>query len=205
MHKIYTIGRCFGSGGHNVGKELAQLLGINYYDKELIGLAAKRSGMSQQILETADEKSTNSLLYSLALGSYTYGGRSASMFDVSLNDKLFLVQSEVINNLAKEESCVIVGRCADYILNDVSGVVSAFVYAPLEWRLENVLKNNSGLSEKQAKDSIHKIDRRRSAYYNYYSCNKWGETQNYDICIDTSKVGFKGAAKVIAQYGENLL
>ncbi len=204
MNKIFTIGRYFGSGGHNVGKELADLLGINYYDKELITLAAKRSGLSQEILESADEKSTNSLLYSLALGAYTYGGRSSTLFDVSINDKLFIVQSDVIKKLATDESCVIVGRCADYVLEEFPNVVNAFIHAPLDWRIENVLKKNPTLTEKQAKDSIHKIDRRRASYYNYYSCNKWAEAQNYDICIDTSRIGFKGAAKVIAEFAENL-
>ncbi len=200
MHTVFTVGRCFGSGGHNVGRELADMLGIKYYDKEIITLAAKESGLSKEVLETADEKSTNSLLYSLALGASTFGSRTSPMFDVSLNDKLFLIQSDVIRKLAEEESCVIVGRCANYILEEREDVISVFAHAPLEWRMANVVKKNPTLSEKQAKETIAKIDKRRSSYYNYYSNRKWGEAVGYDISIDTSKVGFKGAARVVSEY-----
>ncbi len=199
---VFTIGRYFGSGGHNVGQELARLLNIPYYDKELIALAAKKSGMSQEILETADEKSTNSLLYSLALGSYSFAGRTSAMYDVSINDKLFMIQSDVIKQIAQNESCVIVGRCADYILEEYDNVINVFVHAPLPWRIANVRKHTPSLSEKQAQDTIAKIDKRRASYYNYYSCKKWGDVTSYHLSIDSSLVGFDGAAHVIKSYAD---
>ncbi len=196
---VITIGRQYGSGGREIGKKLSKILGIGYYDDELISLAAKNSGMSSTALSDVDEKATNSLLYTLAMGGSLFGGNAALAYEMPINDKLYIAQSEVIKDLAQKESCVIIGRCADYVLKDDPGAINLFIYADLDKRAERVA-NRRDISEAKAKDIIIKTDKQRANYYNYYTSRKWGRIENYNLCIDSGRLGCDKAAEAIAAY-----
>lgn len=195
---VITIGRQFGSDGRKIGERVAELLGLKYYDKELIVLAAKKSGINLELLDTIDEKATNSLLYTLAMGSSIYGGSTNVGYDIPINDKLFMTQSEIIKELAEEGPCVIVGRSADYVLRDHPCHLAVFVYADTKSRIARVAERN-GIGQNAAKDLVNKTDKRRANYYNFYTGRKWGQHENYDICIDSDLLGTEGAAQMIAQ------
>ena len=176
---VITIGREFGSGGHEIGMKLAEKLGIKCYDKELLELAAKESGLCEELFASQDEKPTNSFLYSLVMDTYSLGYTN-SYVDMPINHKVFLAQFDAIKKLAERESCVIVGRCADYALEDNPYAVSVFIKASL----------------------IQKTDKRRASYYNYYSSKKWGEAKSYNLCIDSGLVGVDGAIDMILKFIE---
>ena len=176
-NKIYTIGREFGSGGREVGEKLAAMLGIKLYDKELLQQAAKDSGFCEEIFENHDEKPTNSFLYSLVMDTYSVSGYSAAPFlDMPLNHKVFLAQFETIKKIAEKESCVIVGRCADYALSDNPDCINIFIHADLDVRIKNVSRNLN-ITENKARDIINKTDKQRASYYNYYTSKKWGDSK----------------------------
>lgn len=201
MSKVITIGRQFGSAGHDVGEIIARELGFKLYDKELVELAAKKSNISAAALKQIDEKASSSLLYSLASGSYSVRGMSGPLYyEMPINDKLFLAQSEVIKTAAKED-CVIIGRCADYVLEEEENInlTNVFIYAPVEWRAVRVAEVFD-LPIKKARERVLKTDKQRKTYYGYYSNRVWGEMQNYDICINTEKIGIERAAKTIIDY-----
>ena len=203
-YDIYTIGREFGSNGLAVGEALAKKLGINFYDKELLQEAAKKSGFCEEILENHDEKPTNSFLYSLVMDTYsTAGYATAPVVDVPLNHKVLLAQFDAIKSLAEQESCVIVGRCADYALADKPNVVNVFIRADLEDRIKNVSKRLD-ISNNKAKDLCHKKDKQRSSYYNYYTSKKWGDSRSYDLCINLSKISIDDAVDMIISYKKNM-
>ena len=193
---IITIGREFGSGGCEIGHKLAEKLGIKCYDKDMLDLAAKESGICQEIFESHDEKPTNSFLYSLVMDTYSFGYSSGSYTDMPLNHKVFLAQFDAIKKIAEEGPCVLVGRCADYALEERDDVLSVFIHADLEDRIKNVAKLNE-LPDNKAKDLIHKTDKRRASYYNYYTNKKWGDAESYDICMNSSKFGVDGCVKAI--------
>ncbi len=194
---IVTIGRQYGSGGRKIGERVAELLGIKFYDRELIVLAAQKSGINLDLLDTIDEKATNSLLYTLAMGSSIYGGSANVGYDIPINDKLFLTQSELIKELADEGPCVIVGRSADYVLRDYPCHLGVFIYADTKARIAHVAERN-GIGENAAKDLVNKTDKRRANYYNFYTGRKWGQFENYELCIDSEIIGADGAAQIIA-------
>ena len=193
---IITIGRQFGSGGHDIGKKIANDLGIKLYDQEMLDRAAKESGLCQEIFETHDEKPTNSFLYSMVMDTYSFGGYSAGYTDMPLNHKVFLAQFDAIKKIADEGPCVLVGRCADYALQDYSNVMRVFIHADLDDRIRRVAKLYD-LTDAKAKDMIIKTDKKRSSYYNYYSNKKWGEAESYDLCLNSSILGIDGAAEAI--------
>ena len=158
-NKIYTIGREFGSGGREVGEKLAAKLGIKLYDKELLQQAAKDSGFCEEIFENHDEKPTNSFLYSLVMDTYSVSGYSAAPFlDMPLNHKVFLAQFETIKKIAEKESCVIVGRCADYALSDNPNCINVFIHADLDVRIKNVSRNLNITENKAEISSIRRIN-----------------------------------------------
>ena len=185
---VITIGREFGSGGHEIGMKLAEKLGIKCYDKELLQVAAK------------DEKPTNSFLYSLVMDTYSLG-YSNSYVDMPINHKVFLAQFDAIKKLAAKESCVIVGRCADYALEDDPFAVSVWIKASLDERIKRIKKLYE-LNDSKAADLIQKTDKKRASYYNYYSSKKWGEAKSYDLCIDSGLVGIDGAIELILKFIE---
>lgn len=201
-NQIYTIGREFGSGGQYVGEELAKRLGIKLYDKELLQQAAKESGFCEEIFENHDEKPTNSFLYSLVMDTYSANGYStASFLDMPLNHKVFLAQFETIKKIAERESCVIVGRCADYALAEHPNCINVFVKADMDYRIKLVAKR-SNLTENKSKDMIVKQDKQRASYYNYYTSKKWGDSKSYDLCLDSGKLGIDGCVEMILKFKE---
>lgn len=203
-NEIYTIGREFGSNGKKVGELLAERLGIKYYDKELLQRAAKESGFCEEIFENHDEKPTNSFLYSLVMDTYSASSFAAAPFlDMPLNHKVFLAQFDAIKKIAESESCVIVGRCADYALADYDNVLNVFIRADIDDRAKTVAQRMN-ISESKAKDVCLKKDKQRSSYYNYYTSKRWGDCRGYDICINMSKLTPEAAVDVILQYRESM-
>lgn len=201
-NKIYTIGREFGSGGREVGEKLAAKLGIKLYDKELLQQAAKDSGFCEEIFENHDEKPTNSFLYSLVMDTYSVSGYSAAPFlDMPLNHKVFLAQFETIKKIAEKESCVIVGRCADYALSDNPDVINIFIHADLDVRIKNVSRNLN-ITENKARDIINKTDKQRASYYNYYTSKKWGDSKSYNLSLDAGKLGTDNCVEMILKFRE---
>ena len=193
---IITIGRQLGSGGREIGQMLAKDLGIKYYDKELLTAAAKESGMAQELFENHDEKPTSSFLYSLVMDTYSTGYSSAAFADMPINHKIFLAQFNSIKELAKEGSCVIVGRCADYALADDPNLLAVFMNAPLKARIRRIAEKYD-LTDAKAKDLIQKTDKKRASYYNYYSNKKWGDAASYHYCLDSSYLGVQGTVDLL--------
>ena len=196
---IITIARQFGSGGREIGQALAEKLGIDFYDKELISLAAKESGVDPKIFENVDERATNSLLYSLSMGLFSIGTGFSSMGDLPVNDKLYILQHKIIKQLAEKGPCVIVGRCADYILADNKDCVSVFIHANLDYRTERAVRVHN-VDEARAEQIVTKTDRTRANYYSFYSGHRWGMAENYDLCIDSSKLGKEQIVDLIIDY-----
>lgn len=194
---IITIARQYGSGGRDIGKRVAELLNIPFYNRELITMSAEQCNMHPKVAEDIDEKAANSLLYTLAMGSSMLGTPAAMGYNIPLNDKLFIVQSDIIRKLAAEGSCVIVGRCADYVLRDDPDRFSVFVYSDDASRRKRIAERR-GVSESEAKDLMAKTDRRRSNYYNFYTGKKWGKQENYHLMLDSAMLGIEGTAQVIA-------
>lgn len=197
---IITIGRQFGSGGRTVGKKLAEKLGIAYYDKELINLASKESGICGEFFEKADEKTSGSLLKALAMG-FSMNNAIFQSNDYLSNESLFQIQSDVIRKVAAEQSCILVGRCADYILREDRDCISVFISASPEDRIKRVMGYNN-ISEKEAEDCIHKADKSRASYYNYYTDKNWGSAESYDLCINSSLYGLEQTTDFIQAFVE---
>ena len=202
---IITIARQYGSGGREIGEKVAEMLSLPLYDKELITEAAKSGDMHMDTARKVDEVAANSLLYTLAMGSNVFGSAMSFGYKMPINDKLFILQSEVIKEYAKAGSCVIIGRCSDYVLRDFDGVFRIFVYGDLEHRKARVAERHPELKSSQIIDVINKTDRRRASYYNFYTGNKWGKYDNYDIAINSSTLGIAGTAEMIAACVRDLM
>jgi shikimate kinase len=186
MKTVVSVIHEYGSGGQAIGKAVSGLLGINFFDKDLIALTAKRSGFAEEFVRQAQEKKTASILYSLYMTS------------LPVSDQLFLAQSQVIQELAAKDSCVIVGACGDYVLRDNKDVVRVFVHAPLEERIRRVHDEYMEGGD-EVRSYLVKQDKKRIAYYNYYTQFKWGNAENYHLCIDSTP-GIEPTAQVIAEY-----
>ncbi len=197
---ILTIGRQFGSGGRQIGKKLAKAFGIGYYDDELIGVAARESGLCKEIFEKADEKASNNLAYTFTMG-YPYVGMYMPYNNVLSNDELFRIQSDAIRNLAAKEACVMVGRCADYILRDNPDCISFFIHNRSEVRIQRIVESEH-LTPEEAKALMEKKDRARAAYYNYYTNKTWGASASYNLSIDASVLGIEGTVAFIRSFVE---
>ncbi|MCR5732859.1 MAG: cytidylate kinase-like family protein [Sphaerochaetaceae bacterium] len=198
---IYCIGRQFGSGGRKVGEALAKKLGIAYYDKELLTLASKDSGLSESLFHNADEKPTSMLLYSLVMGNYPMRTGALGYNEMPLNDQLFLITSKTIKKVAEKESCVIIGRCADYVLRDNPDVISIFIHAPIEARVKRAVEVYE-VEKDKAEDYCLKNDKSRANFYNYYSDQKWGMCRTYDLSLDSSLLGIEGCVDQIINFTE---
>ncbi len=191
------IAREFGSGGREVGKRVAEKLGIAFYDSELLQMAAEKSGISQDMFEKADERPTNSLLYSLSMvATGSQLPTSFNEFAYTSNDRLQLYVTQVIREVAEEGSCVIVGRCADYILREQVRVFSVFMHADLETRKKRIVKLHQ-LDEDAARSLIRKTDRIRANYYSFYTDQDWNNANNYDLSLDVGRIGVDLAADFI--------
>ena len=189
---IITIGRQFGSGGREIGEKVAKLLGYTFYDKEILTMAAEESGFSPAAMEHYDEKPTGSLIYSL------YMTGAASSDNLPLNQQLAFAQFNVIRKVAQNDNCVIVGRCADYILREKKNLLTVFLHAPLEKRVDNVM-NTQGISNRSlAEKTIRKQDKARADYYNFFTHKKWGEAGSAMMSLDTSMMSHDKLAELIA-------
>lgn len=198
-HKIICIGRQNGAGGHIIGEALAKKLGIAFYDKNLISLAAERSGLSAEIIEHGEERKTNQFLYS-ALGE----AATITIDSVPHTDVTFSMQRDLIIEAARTHDCVIIGRCSDSILRATPAkVLSVFIAAPFEDRVYNKMKLE-GRDYKSLAPEIRKTDKRRRAYYNYNTGNEWGVPENYDVCLNSSKLGIDGCVEFLASYFEKM-
>lgn len=182
MRKVICIGRQFGSGGHRIAQKLAKMEEIAYFDKKIFAAAVEKSGISEQILKKAEELKPNPFLQPIY-----YEGNSKEYYGKNANDILFEVQKQIILEIAEEQDCVIVGRCADQILksNTDYKVISAFIVAPMECRIRCVMERE-GLNEKDAATRIRKEDKARAAYYSFYTDKDWGKPSDYDFCINVS-------------------
>lgn len=203
MLPVITISRQFGSGGHEVGEKLARQLDVPFYDKALIAMAAKQSGLSEEVFASADEKASSSLLYSMVMGSYSFGARVPGINEMPINDKLFLIQSDIIKKAAEEGPCVIIGRCADYILREHGNCMNVFIHASKEDRVRRSVAKKD-CEERKAADFVTKKDKQRANYYNFYSNKRWDDLQNYDITIDTSRFTVDEAVELLMDAAKRL-
>ena len=202
---IITVARQYGSGGREIGEKIAKELGIPLYDKELITDAASKGSLDTEIIKNIDESAANSLLYTLAMGSNFAGATMHFGYKMPLNDKLFILQSDIIKGYAKEGSCVIIGRCSDYVLRDEENILRLFIYSDLDHRQERVAKRHPEIKPSQIIDVINKTDKRRSTYYNFYTGNKWGKYDNYDMAINSSTLGVDGTAELIVSFAKKMM
>ncbi|MDD2958689.1 MAG: cytidylate kinase-like family protein [Lachnospiraceae bacterium] len=198
-HVIITVGREFGSGGRAVAEQLAEKLGIKCYDKELLTLTAKKSGFSEKFIQENEEKKTDSFLFNLVMGISSQTSNLTGTQPLSV--QLYMEEFKIIKETAEKESCVFVGRCADYVLRDRKDVLSVFIMAPMKSRITRIM-DKYGIGEKEASEKILKTDKERASYYNYYSDRKWGKANTYQLCIDTSEIGIDGAVEMIQSYLE---
>ena len=193
---IICIGRQLGSGGHDIGRMLALDFGARYYDRELLNLAAKESGLSEKFLAQNDER--KGFFKSLINVQIPHVGNSTYRSNFS-QESLFQFQSEAIKKAASQGSCVFVGRCAEYVLRDQPNVVSVFITAPMDFRIRQVM-NKDGLDRIAAQKKIENGESQRADYYNYYTGKKWGHATGYDLCIDSSVLGLPATEKFIAEF-----
>ena len=202
---VITIARQYGSGGREIGETVAKKLNIPIYDKQLITDAASHGNLNADVLKKADEAAANSLLYTLAMGSNVLGNAMTFGYKMPINDKLFILQSKVIKEYADNGSCVIIGRCSDYVLRERDNVFRIFIYGDLEHRKERVRERHPEIKSSQIIDVINKTDKRRASYYNFYTGNKWGKYDNYDIAINSSTLGIEGTAEMIVSCVKELM
>ena len=199
MDLVITMSREFGSGGREVGKKLADRLGIPFYDKELLEIASKESGICRELFDRNDEAYTNSFLYSLVVGNYPVGSDGRIEPEMPINQRIFLAQFDTIKHIASQGPCVIVGRCADYVLKSEENVVNFFINGNKAEKKRRILERYD-IEKNKVEDFIKKTDKRRASYYNYYTDMKWGEPKNFDLCINTSKTGIDGAVELMLAY-----
>lgn len=200
---ILTIGRQFGSGGREIGQKLSEALGIAYYDKELLSAAAKESGLCEEVFARADERASSGMSYAFSMG-FSYMGILTPYNDILSNDELFRIQSEAIRNIAEKESCILVGRCADYILRDNPACISFFIHNTMENRIQRLVEGLN-ITVEEAKEKISKIDKSRSAYYNYYTNKVWGMASSYNFSIDASVLGIDETVAFMKSFVEKKL
>ena len=192
---IITIGRQFGSGGHEIGRKLAEKLGIDIYDKELLKLQAQHSGIAEKVLESYDESPTSSLLYSIVMDVYP----SMNYVGTSLNQQVFQAQFDSISKLQEKGNCVIVGRGADYILRDYPNLVTVFIHADLMERAARVAEFEK-VSVEKAKEIVVKADKKRASFYNFQTDKKWGHASSYMLSVDSGALGYEGSVELIAEF-----
>ncbi len=196
---VITIARGYGSGGRTIGKMLSEKLGIPYYDRDLLRFASDDSGINEQLFAKADEKLKKSLLFRIAKNIYKGELIPPDSDEFVSNDNLFNYQAKIIKELADTEACIIIGRCADFILKDYPNVIRVFVHAPLE-DCVNTVKEMFGKSEKEAEKEILAIDKHRAEYYNYYTGREWENARHYDLCLNSSKLGFEKCVDIVKAY-----
>ena len=194
---IITISRQFGSGGRDVGKKLADALGIKYYDRELIEIAAKESGFDKEMFEDTTANTSRLFRFINTFG-YSLGAPLSVMNDITMSDQIFLIQSRVVEQAADSGPCVIVGRCADYVLDNRDDVLKVFIAGDMNDRKKRAIQYYE-VDERDVEASIRKIDRNRKGYYDYYTDKKWGAAESYDVCLNTSVFGIDGCVAILKQ------
>ena len=194
-----TIARQYGSGGREIGARVAELLGCKLYDRELITMAANKGNLDENALRHVDEVAAGSLLYTLAMGSASFGVHTPLHHHRPINDRLFYLQSDIIHEIAERQSAVFIGRCADYVLREHPCTLSVFVYADDAHRIARIMEKEN-LPHNKALDLCNKVDHRRSTYYNFYTGGKWGKFDNYALAVNSSILGIDGTAKMIADF-----
>ena len=199
MNTVITLGRQLGSNGKIIGKKLAEKLGYKFYDKDLIARVAKESGLSENLFDEMNEKPTSSLLYSLVMGVQSSKGLYYHYNDMLNGDNLFKIQADLIKKIASEGPCIIVGRCADYILRENPKLIKLFLYADTGERVKTLIERD-GMSEKEAQSAVNKADKRRANYYNFYTNNTWGYVNNYNLCLDTASLSIDGSVDFLYNY-----
>ncbi len=194
MKRIITISREFGSGGRSVGKLVAEKLGYSFYDRELVNKVAERSGFSPEFIEESGEyaNARSSLLFALATASqYSADG-------LSMHDRLYIEQTKIVEELAAEGDCVIVGRCADYILRDRKDCLHVFIHADMDSRAKRIVERY-GACDKSPEKRLAEKDQKRKVYYKNYTGRNWGQAQNYDLCLNSGVLGIEACAELIVQ------
>ena len=195
-NKVITISREFGTGARTIGQKLAEELGFAYYDRAIIQLAAEKSGLSPDFIAKNEEKASNNFLFNIATSAYISSGLNLQ-YTVPVNDKTFIAQSDVIREVAAQGNCVIIGRCANYVLNDHPDLMRVFVRAEKTDRIERCV-NEYGYDPKTVEAELNKIDKGRANYYKYYTGSAWKDMDNYDVCINTSKGNIDQSVKALA-------
>ncbi len=198
---VITIARQYGSGGRTIGEMLADKLGVHFYDKELMKLASEESGINERLFNTADEKVKQSVFSKMFKTEKAYKGDviSPESGEFISDDNLFNYQAKVVKELAEKENCVIVGRCADYVLKDYDHVLSVFIHGPKDFCMQEAAKKIN-LTGKELERFIAKTDKERADYYKYYTGREWTDARNYDLCLDSSKLGFERCVEEIIAY-----
>jgi cytidylate kinase len=196
---VVTIGREYGSGGHEIGSQLAQLMGVPFYDREVLTRAARDSGICEDVLTEYDEKASSGYLFSLAAGISAAAEGTGLTMGMPLNHRVFLAQFEAISKIAAEGPGVIVGRCGDYVLRERSNVVNFFLYAPVEDRIQRIMKVEE-LPYDQAKDRVRRVDKQRQNYYNFFADGNWGHRGNYHLMVSTGGLTTQAVAEILLEF-----
>ena len=196
---IITIARQYGSGGKTIGQMLAKDMGIPVYSREILRMASDDSGIREELFNQADERLRNNPLFGASKKIYKGGLIAPSSGDFVSDENLFNYQANVIKDLAERGSCVLVGRCADFVLKDRDDVVSVFIHAPKDYCMARALERND-MSEKEMEKFIAKTDKYRGDFYHYYTGNIWSDARNYDLCLNSSKLGFEKCVEEIKSY-----
>ena len=199
MNKIVTISRQYASGGREVAEKLAMEYGIPFDDRALIARAAKESGFAEAAFDNVEMKATNSLLYSIAMGMNAYGSPDIGYTHLSLDDRIYIAQSDIIRKVADEGPCIIVGRCADYVLRERKDVINIFIWSSMPFRIKRAVERD-GVEEDKAEETIIRMDKRRANYYNYHAVEKWGTVTNYHLALQNDFRGVDKTVEVIKQF-----
>ena len=196
---VITMARQYGSGGKTIGAMLAKELGINCYSREILRMASEESGINERLFGMSDEKMKGAGWFKILSRPYDGELLPPEDKDFVSEENIFNYQAKIIRDLAKEESCVIIGRCADYVLKDYPNVLSVFIHAPKEYCLEGAAKKHS-MSPKELERFINKTDKHRAEYYKYHTGREWTDARNYDLCLDSSKLGYERCVDEIISY-----
>lgn len=200
---VITIGREFGSGGKYIGERLSQELGMKLYDKEILDKVSEEAGIDLDVLKEMDEKQEQSFWYTYAMDLYHTDESLTTLSDLPSNELVFIEQSKVIEELANTEDCIIIGRCSNVILENNPNALNVFIYSSnLDFKIQRKLKYGDLKDEVELIKLIQNTDNERAHYYNYFTHKEWGNRNDFDLMIDTSKIGVDGAVELIKRYVE---
>ncbi len=198
---IITIGRQYGSGGAEVGKKLGQKLGIDVYDKEILRMTSNESGIKESYFHLADERAGKKLLYKIIQSMVPENTNPSLGNDIVSADNLFRFQSTVIRKLAQEQSCIFIGRCAEHVLDGTENLVRVFISADMDARIERI-REKGYYTDDEIEKNIKRIDKERREYHRYYTGKDWESLENYDLILNSAKIGTDGCVKCIKEYLE---